>query len=356
MFVALTLIASLAGPPHRSSLPHDPSLTIQVDSSHHEVVITAGTFDLPDMPPMDMSNMGMMDHSMSHDTPVQTFQWPLDGWFRGYKLEVIDSAGQPLPRHIMHHLIVINYDRRQLLYSAAERMFGAGTETDDITVPATIGLPLSKGMNLGFYVAWHNDTGRDLNGVRLRITMDYLPTNQNPRPLSVLPIYMDVNNTVGATNTFDVPPGKSTKAYEFTIPISGRLIGYGGHLHDYGVMVRLEDAKTGKELAKVVSTRDSTGQVSKVSQSFPGIKGAGIKLKANHPYRVIAYYDNPTNEVIVKGAMAHISGLFAPDNIALWPKVDLNDPQFQRDLASLEMRGMGGDDHAGHDHGAPEHN
>jgi len=301
-----------------------------------------------------------MDHGASHDTPVQTFKWPVDGWLRGYKLEVIDKDGNELPRRLMHHLIVVNYDRRQLLYQAAERLFGTGTESEDASVPATIGVPLKNGMTIGFYVAWHNDTGKDLDGVQLRMTMEYLPKNQNPRPLDVLPLYMDVNLTVGGTNTFDVPPGKSTKSYEFTIPVGGRIIGYGGHLHDYGTMVRLEDASNGKELAKVTATRDEKGNVLKVSRSLPGIKGAGIKLKANHPYRVIAYYDNPTGEVIKNGAMGHMSGLFAPDDISKWPAIDLSNPTFQKDMASLEMRGMdmgeGEHDHGAHEHSGSDHN
>ncbi|HSE67890.1 MAG TPA: hypothetical protein VLB12_12965, partial [Gemmatimonadales bacterium] len=135
---------------------------------------------------------------------------------------------------------------------------------------------------------------------------------------------------------------------------------YGGHLHDYGTMVRLEDAENGKELAKVTATRDEKGNVLKVSRSLPGIKGAGIKLKANHPYRVIAYYDNPTAEVIKNGAMGHMSGLFAPDDMSKWPAIDLSNPTFQRDMASLEMRGMdmgeGEHDHGAHEHSGSDHN
>ena len=142
---------------------------------------------------------------------------------------------------------MVNFSRRQLLYSAAERLMGAGTETDDeISVPKTIGVPMTPGMKLGMYVAWHNDTGKDLDGVYLKLTMLWTPKNQNPRPVNSLPIYMDVNLTVGGSNTFDVPPGKSSKAYEFTLPVGGRLLGVGGHMHDYGVGVRLEDAETGK--------------------------------------------------------------------------------------------------------------
>jgi hypothetical protein len=40
--------------------------------------------------------------------------------------------------------------------------------------------------------------------------------------------------------------------------------------------------------------------------------------------------------------MAHITGIFAPDDPSQWPAIDESDPMLQRDLASLEM--MGGED------------
>ncbi|MBK8004114.1 MAG: hypothetical protein IPK12_09290 [Gemmatimonadetes bacterium] len=349
--LALMLAAAIAGAPPGSPRD-DPTVRVRVDSTRHEVIVVAGWWDLPNMPPMTGA---MHDHGASHDTPVQQFTWPVDGWFRGFKLEVRDRHGRVLPRRIMHHLIAVNYDRRQLLYPAAERLFGAGTETADATIPATIGVPLPRGTNLGFYVAWHNDTGEDLEGVELTMRLEYSPANLNPRPLDVMPLYMDVNLTVGGSNSFDVPPGRSEKGYEFTLPIGGRLIGYSGHLHDYGVSVRLEDVETGKVVARVTATRDRQGKVSKVSRSLPGLRGAGVRLKANHRYRVVGTYDNPTGETLVNGAMAHIAALFAPDNVKDWPAVDLADPTFQTDLASLELRGAGGDGMDGHDHGAHDH-
>jgi hypothetical protein len=319
------------------------TVTVAVDSSKHELTITAGPYDLPNMPPMD--DHAMMNLGMSHDTPVQHFEWPIDGWFRGFRVALTDAQGHEVPRHVMHHLIMVNFSRRQLLYSAAERLMGAGTETDDeVSVPKTIGVPMSPGMKLGMYVAWHNDTGKDLDGVYLKLTMLWTPKNQNPRPVNSMPIYMDVNLTVGASNTFDVPPGKSTKSYEFTLPVGGRLLGVGGHMHDYGVGVRLEDAETGKVITSVVATRDAQGKVTKVSRRLFGVSGEGLKLKANHRYRVVGDYDNPTSETKVKGAMAHMVGLFVPDDMSKWPRIDPSDPTYQRDLASLQVRGEG----AGH--------
>src|SRR5690348_12423250 len=317
-----------------------PTVSVAVDSSHHELTITSGPFRLPNMPPME--EHAMMDLGMSHDTPVQTFEWPVDGWFRGFRVDLTDAAGHPVPRHVMHHLIMVNFSRRQLLYSAAERLMGAGTETDqEVSVPKTIGVPMSPGMNLGMYVAWHNDTGKDLDGVYLKVTMLWTPKNQNPRPVNSMPIYMDVNLTVGASNTFDVPPGKSSKSYEFTLPVGGRLLGVGGHMHDYGVDVRLEDAETGKVLTSVKTTRDAEGKVTKISRRLFGVSGDGLKLEANHRYRVVGDYDNSTNETRIKGAMAHMVGLFVPDDMSKWPQIDPTNPTYQRDLASLQVRGEG---------------
>ena len=323
----------------------DPRVTIAVDSSRKELVLRAGPFDLPNMPPMDHRAM-MMDRSVAHDTPIQHFAWPLQGWLRGFELELKDGQGNPVPRRVVHHMIMVNFSRRMLLYSAPERLFGAGTETADVKVPKTIGVPMEPGMDLGLYVAWHNDTGKDLQGVQMTLRMLWTPRNQNPQPVNAMPIYMDVNLTVGGSNTFDVPPGRSEKAHEFVLPVSGRLLGVGGHLHDYGVRVRLEDAESGKLLAEVVATRDSAGKVSKVSRKLFGVTGDGLKLKGDHRYRVVGEYENPTGHTLIRGAMAHMSGLFAPDDMGDWPKIDASNPDYRRDLVSLQVnREYGGRTH-----------
>ena len=53
------------------------------------------------------------------------FEWPVDGWFRGFSIEIVDAAGKPIDRRLVHHLIAINFDRRQLLYPSYERIFGS---------------------------------------------------------------------------------------------------------------------------------------------------------------------------------------------------------------------------------------
>jgi hypothetical protein len=153
---------------------------------------------------------------------------------------------------------------------------------------------------------------------------------------------VDVNNHIGGVTTFDVPPGKSTRAYDFEFPLSGRLIGIGGHLHDYGIAVRFEDAETGKVLVRLKSDRDDNGEISKVGRFIWGFHEEALPIEAHHKYRVVAEYDNPTGKILPQGGMGHINGVFSPNDMAAWPVLDLANADIKRDIDALpsysEMR------------------
>ncbi len=176
------------------------------------------------------------------------------------------------------------------------------------------------------------------------MTLSFIPKARLQNP--VLPMYVDVNNHIGGVTTFDVPAGKSTKSADFTFPLSGRLIGIGGHLHDYGVAVRFEDAETGKVLVRLKSDRDANGEISKVGRFIWGFHEEALPIEANHRYRVVAEYDNPTGKSIPAGGMGHINGVFSPDDMSQWPVLDLANADIKRDIAALpsysEMRASRG--------------
>ena len=331
--ILATLLAALqmTGGHDHTATPDSASLKVTVDSSSKQIVLTVGPFHL-----VDRSAEDAHAHSgAGHDTPVYHFDWPIEGWLRGFELEVVDGEGNVLPRHVMHHMIMVNFDRRQLIYPAAERILGAGSETLDYSLPKSIGVPVRPGSDLGMYIAWHNDTGAEMHDVYFRMALNWTPRNQVPQPQSSMPVYFDVNLTVGGTNTFDIPPGRSEKAYEFTLPVGGRLLGVGGHMHDLGYEVRLEDAESDKVIAVVKAERDEDGRVLGMERSLFGVSGRGKKLEADHRYRVVGVYDNPMDMTIDLGAMAHMVGLFVPDDMKKWPAVDPADPEYQKDLASL---------------------
>jgi hypothetical protein len=323
-----------AGPAQADSVP----LAIRVDTSRHELTITAGPFHLEAETP-EMSQMAMQMHMNMADMEgiiLQRFTWPMDCWFRGYRMELVDAEGHALPRRLLHHLIMVNFARRQLLYPAAERLMGVSSEMDagDLVVPKSIGVPMYRGQGLGVYVMWHNTTDKPIDGVYWKLIFKWTPTNLQPRPVAVLPIYMDTNMDEDGHNEFPVPPGRSTKSFEFTLPLNGHILGIGGHMHDYGSMMRLEDAETGKVLITIRARRDSTGKLTGLEQKLFAIRGEGLRIRAGHRYRVVGVYDNPTSDTL-PGAMAHMAGIFAPDDMSKWPKIDPTSVWYQKDIAGL---------------------
>jgi hypothetical protein len=109
-------------------------------------------------------------------------------------------------------------------------------------------------------------------------------------------------------------------------------------MHDYGVRVRLMDVESGKEVTEVAAKLDSTGKITGVERHLFGIWGDGLKLKANRRYRLVGEYENPTGEPLSR-VMAHMVGLFVPDDMSEWPRIDPRDPGYQRDLTSLHVTG-----------------
>lgn len=323
------------------------SMSVTVDSAKSRIVVRSGPFHLPANPAgvkgshshgsHDMEGMeGMEHHSFSH---FMRFDWPVDGWLRGFRVDMTDPSGKPLSPRLLHHLIGVNLDRRQLVYHAVERLFGWGSETDPVELPSGLAVPLKDGEHLGMYAMFDNETGKDVDAY-LTLTIPYVSTADGSHPKAVLPLYIDVNNVIGGTTTFDVPPGKSTHTFEFEVPTSVRVLAVGGHLHDYGESVSLEDAESGKVYVKLKAQRDRDGHVKGVGRFVFGYNTDALHLVPGHRYRVVGVYDNPTDSTLKNGGMAHINGAIVPDDVSDWPVLDPNDPLVKKDIASLPTGGL----------------
>ena len=309
----------------------DAQRGVHVDSARHVVVITLGPFDIAPRPHL-MSHMSM--HMEGGDSLVKRVYWPMTTQLQGLRLEILDSAGQPLPRRLIHHLNLVNFDRRQLVYPLAERMMGFGQETEDVSVPRSIGLPVTAGQRIGVFVMWDNETGQTVNGATVRLTFTWAAGNLQPRPISVMPFLIDANLVVAGHNIFDVPPGGCTRHYDFRFPVDGHLVAASGHLHDHGMWIRLVDRTAGRVVVTINAKRDSLGHVSAMSRELLALRGQGPHLKANHDYRLEARYDNPSDDTL-PGMMALMVGLFAPDDPRRWPTIDPKDSDYQKDLADM---------------------
>lgn len=171
----------------------------------------------------------------------------------------------------------------------------------------------------------------DLEAVTFQLTIGYSPRSLSPRPTIVLPFKVDVNIHPGAGDAFDLPPGGGSRSAVFTVGTSGRLLAVGGHLHDYGKELRLEDVISGRVLARVTAQRKADGEVTGVSHALYGVLGRGPHLIAGHQYRLVAVYQGSPADSI-RGVMGVMGGIFAPDHYRRWPAIDRSNPDYLIDL------------------------
>ncbi|MEP7324982.1 MAG: hypothetical protein ABI836_03450 [Gemmatimonadota bacterium] len=316
-----------------------PGFSVVVDSARHEVRVVTGPYVLPAM--MGEGHHGN-HHAEGHETPLFGFAWPVSGGLRGFSVEVMDGSHRPLPQTLLHHLNVLNLDRRQLLQPAVERVVATGQETRPVLLPPSIAIPLPLGARMAMMAAWKNPGMTDLHDVWVQLTFRWSPADLVPRPQPVLPVALDADYEVGTSDAYDLPMGHSLKTREFVMPIDGRLVAVGGHLHDYGVALRLEEVATGRVILELKAEVAPDGRLRDMPRKLPGVSGPGLALRAGRRYRVVGEYNNTSGRVIPDGAMAVIGGLFAPRCMRCWPGIDPTDASFVRDLATLPGAGWAG--------------
>jgi hypothetical protein len=328
-------IALLAWSTAAAQAPAPLHSGVVADTKHHRVTIIAGPYALPPMG-RRMEGMGM-DMAMDHMGDMASyFVWPQKGWFYGFHAEVVDVHGNPMPRDLIHHFTLLDFDRRTLFDPFVERLASARYENEDVVAPRTIGAPLEAGQRMGVYMMWFNDQPDTVKGVYLRLTLLYMPSNMQPEPISALPVVFDVYLQPGIDDMYPVPPGKQERSRIFRFPINGHLIAAGAHVHEYGTSVRLEDSLTGRVLVDLRPTFDKQGHMLGMTRKIFAVRGQGLRVEANHPYRLVATYDNTTADTL-REAMGEMMGIFSPDDMRQWPAVDYHNQDLWKDLATYEI-------------------
>lgn len=264
--------------------------------------------------------------------PTRAIALTADGWMSGYTVELVDTAGQAIPRRLLHHVNVIAARQRELFSEAMLRVAAAGPETAPLSFPKIIGYRLRPGDSLIVSAMLENETATPYVAM-IRVKMPFKGANSRIGSVSIFPLYMDVMPPVHE-HSFDLPPGKSETFWEGRPAISGRVLGVGGHMHKYGTLLRLEDRTDNKVLWEGKPVVDSTGEVVAfpVSRFVKRLGMPGLPLSADHVYRLTAFYDNPTGAVIPGGGMGALGGVFMPARGTTWPAVDPSSAEYRADV------------------------
>jgi len=318
-----------------------PPADVQVFLDRHEIAIDLAPIDLPaGMVHHDMAAMAKPQGSMSerhaHNPvypPVMGVDLPFSGWMSGFRIELTDAAGRPVPSELLHHYNLIDPTHRELFLPIARRVLAAGGETGAVRMPRwLLGAPFVKGDRLVANAMLHNPTMQSYSGVRTRLILTYTDVGHWYPLVRAYPWQFDVAFPVG-DKSFDLPPGQSEKFYEGSPAVPGKIVGIGGHVHDHAVALELRDLTTGKVIWRATPITDSTGHVVGMPQKkLIGWRGVGVRIRPEHRYRVTVVYNNPTGGTLPEGGMGVVAGLFRLSSDAKWPTADAGDSLYVRDL------------------------
>lgn len=300
-------------------LARSPFLRLVDDARRRELVIEVGPVDLP--------AWSMAEHS--HELVYQLTYLPFDAWVHGFRVELADARGRPVPRRVLHHIDTTLPAARDLFLPVAQRFVALGAETKPENLPGWLaGVPIHRGEPLLVSTMLHNPTSTAYTGVRVRLVLPY--TRSRPR-LEVSGFRLDVMFPTGPME-FDLPPGRTVRSWEGSPSVPARLLGITGHLHKYAEWLALEDLTAGEVIWRARPRTDARGELTGMPVSFPRL-GLGQPVYPAHRYRITASYFNRTDRTIPEGGMAKVGGIFAPSDPL--PPVDVRAALYQADLRYL---------------------
>ncbi|HEY7193202.1 MAG TPA: hypothetical protein VH439_05630 [Gemmatimonadales bacterium] len=312
-----------AVPPADSAPPGDWSAlertTITKSPDRNELIM--------ELPVVDLPAGTMVDQAAS------VGEFPVSGSIYAFHAEIVDQQGRRLSNELLHHMNVMDPSERELFLPISRRLLASGKETGEIRFPWLLfGARVRAGERILANAMLYNPGDVSYQGVRVRLVLSYVPENR-PWPLfSVLPWQLDVAFPVG-DKTFDLPPGRSERAYEGSPAVPGKIIVIGGHVHDYATTIELWDATTGKLLWHGEPAVPAPGQPAVVpAGKLYSLTRIGLPVTPSHRYRVRVVYNNTSGHNIPDGGMGVIGGLFRPDKNVVWPATNAADSLYQKDL------------------------
>jgi len=337
-FAALTLLLTLSvcpacqaqadqqevkhhGMMHAMDAQHPPSaakLSVSNNAAANELTVRIGPVGMPARAGMNFTQ-----------PPAFLLTIPFDGWLTAFHPRLANSRGHPLPNKLLHHAAFYNTARRDFLCAnKEEHIFGAGGEMNDWPAVPGFGYRVKKGDRIRINTMFANATAKNYPDAFFEVRIDYHVAQSTANAAALKDVYPAWFDVMGCANSaYDLPPGPSTKTGQFTLRFSGRLLGVGGHLHDYGEWLVLKDATTNETIGTLAANLDRSGQIlSMPVKLFTGLStapsaglsaaGGGFALHGGDVLTVTDAYNNPTGKSIPAGAMGIVVGYFLPDDPA----------------------------------------
>lgn len=308
MIVAVLLLATAAGAQHEHhGMQHATAAGVKLeqreDAAAQTITLRLGPLNLP----------ANSDHSAVAQPPDQYLDLLFDGWIIAYHPRLTDAAGNTIPGRLLHHVAFWNVSRSDFLCpNKEEHIFGAGGEMNDWPALPGFGYPVAKGNRIRINTMFHNPTDTSYPEAYIEVVIEYRRTG-TAQLRSVYPTWFDVMEC--GNSGYNLDPGQNFHQGSFTLKHTGTLLGVGGHMHDYGTLLELQNVTRDENIARLAPQVDTEGRI----RSMPIVtflEQGGYRLNRGETLRVTSAYNNRAGKPLPDGAMGIVVGYFLPDNDA----------------------------------------
>jgi hypothetical protein len=270
------------------------------DMGMHTITLRVGPMNLP----------AHTSHMKMPQPPDLVWDVPIDGWLLAYHPRLVDASGNAVPGTVLHHVAFWNENRADFLCpNREEHIFGAGSEMTDWAEIPGFGYRVRKGDKIRIETMMYNPTATSYDKTYLEVVIPFQEASDAAaaQRKNVYPAWIDVK--VCGDSSYDVPAGKSEKTGSVTVKYDGALLGVGGHMHDYGRQIVLQDVSRKETVATLDAKVDAQGRLESIPVRL-FVQEGGYKFAAGDVLKVSATYDNPTGKLLRDGAMGIAVGYF----------------------------------------------
>ena len=252
---------------------------------------------------------------------------PEAGQIVGMDARTVDENGVPIPQNevMLHHIVFMNGGpdgkRRDGACpersSANERFYGTSEELRALTLPRGYGYPTAPADRWrAIWMVMNHQSRVRTAYVEYRVTVD-----PSPGLTAVKPYWFSVLSCDQSPDPqYTVPGGGAPgsvhrRSRDWPLPVSGRVVAVGGHLHGGGRIIGLSQPGCGRVLAvswptyapagdPLYSVRPLLHEPDPKNMSWVQ-SATGWAVHAGEPLRVIARYDGQRMHTRVMG-IAHV--------------------------------------------------
>lgn len=244
------------------------------------------------------------------------------GYITSARATLVDAAGDPIAHHMvhLHHAVWLNPTERDLtcddyegVFPNYERFFATGKERTRFRLPDGYGYfwsnqvpqPYTQSSPYWVLIA-HLDGMHGSNDTFIQLNLDFTPAERGELT-DIRPVWLDVRNCssdpVFTVHRGSGRNGRFTERWSYQMPVGGRFVFMGGHLHDGGLRLGLRNASDEQSIFTSRALYERPREPWYLTKMTSVVTAEGIAIDAGDRVTLAAVYDSTKRWEDVMGIM-----------------------------------------------------